>query len=530
MVGIYVRLSAEDDEGNSIENQLREGKAFADNSNLSYQIYNEGQGVSGRADIKDRPELDRLMKDIASGNIKSVWFRNQNRLERNSETFILFSTLAKRKKLKVYFGDKAVNWDDPTSFLQSSILTAINSYQAELQSVQTKKVLFDNFKEGKASGTIPFGYLSDEKGYFKINDNEADIVRRIFKMSLEGKGSHVIAKTLSKEGVPTRYNTLKGTVNIKNRQTGKITTKEKSKINWASSSVRYIIKNSKYKGEWKWNGKSYNFESLAIFEPHYWQKVNDNLKKNAYKSGKKVDHIYLLKGLLECAKCGMNISGKKRLNKKSNAYECGSKRNGKLSCGSRAINIDFLENDIFNRFLKGDQLLRIVRDSIKNNSLEERIIRIEKDITEKQKELKSIEIKRKKAIRLAIEGVLSDEDIREEVKTFDIKAGDLNREIENKLDEISFLSKSLEAKDNILEDVASIKDNIDFNTKKELIHKYIRRIYILWKPEWDEHIITVKFNLPIPDEQYVTARGRKIKDLQLDSKEYYMKEGIIYKR
>ena len=63
MLAIYTRLSREDSESSSIENQLREGKSFAkDNSFNDIKIYNEGEGVSGGADIKDRPKLFNYCK------------------------------------------------------------------------------------------------------------------------------------------------------------------------------------------------------------------------------------------------------------------------------------------------------------------------------------------------------------------------------------------------------------------------------------------------------------------------------------
>ena len=58
MLAIYTRLSREDSESTSIENQLREGKSFAkDNGFNDIKIYNEGQGISGAAEIKHRPQL-----------------------------------------------------------------------------------------------------------------------------------------------------------------------------------------------------------------------------------------------------------------------------------------------------------------------------------------------------------------------------------------------------------------------------------------------------------------------------------------
>ena len=95
MLGIYTRLSKQDEDSNSIKNQLREGKKFAEDRGYDYQIYNEGEGVSGGANLEDRPQLSKLIDDIKHGVITAVWFRNQNRLERNSLTYAKFAQLVK---------------------------------------------------------------------------------------------------------------------------------------------------------------------------------------------------------------------------------------------------------------------------------------------------------------------------------------------------------------------------------------------------------------------------------------------------
>jgi site-specific DNA recombinase len=140
MLAIYTRLSREDSESTSIENQLREGKSFAkDNGFNDIHIYNEGQGVSGGAEIKDRPQLFKLLQDISDNEIKTVWFRNQNRLERNSSTWHIFTTEAKKYKVDIYFNDKLFDFENPQDNLYGTIQSALNQYQKDLQSTQTKR-------------------------------------------------------------------------------------------------------------------------------------------------------------------------------------------------------------------------------------------------------------------------------------------------------------------------------------------------------------------------------------------------------
>ena len=128
MLAIYTRLSKEDSDSTSIENQLREGKSFAkDNGFNDIKIYNEGQGISGGAEIKDRPQLFKLLQDISSKIITTVWFRNQNRLERNSSTWHIFTTEAKKHKVNIYFNDKLFDFENPQDNLFGTITSASKS-------------------------------------------------------------------------------------------------------------------------------------------------------------------------------------------------------------------------------------------------------------------------------------------------------------------------------------------------------------------------------------------------------------------
>ena len=138
MLAIYTRLSKEDNESSSINNQIREGNEFATKHNFNSKIYNEGEGVSGGAEIKDRPQLSKLLQDIRGKDIKAVWFRNQNRLERNSSTYAIFISEAQKYNVEVYFNDKLLDFNNPSDNLLGTITSAVNQYQKDLQAIQTK--------------------------------------------------------------------------------------------------------------------------------------------------------------------------------------------------------------------------------------------------------------------------------------------------------------------------------------------------------------------------------------------------------
>src|SRR5690606_11604053 len=126
MLAIYTRLSREDEDSTSILNQLREGKEFANlNGFVNYEIYNEGEGVSGTLEVEKRPVLNQLLEDIRKNKINTVWFRNQNRLGRSMPTHVAFVKACLKNNTKVYFDNKIFDYTDAAEDLIGNVLASL---------------------------------------------------------------------------------------------------------------------------------------------------------------------------------------------------------------------------------------------------------------------------------------------------------------------------------------------------------------------------------------------------------------------
>ncbi|MFD2726288.1 recombinase family protein [Hyunsoonleella rubra] len=493
MLAIYTRLSREDDDSHSIENQIREGKDFAKSRGLSFKIFDEGEGVSGTLQIEDRPVLLDLVTQVQDGVISMVWMRNQNRLSRDEYTYHGFIAQMIKYDIEVYFDNKLLDFNDPSQALLGSVLNSLNTYQAKLQSHQTKKVLRKNASEGKAHGILPYGYSRDTEGKLIVDEEERKIVERIYALSLSGVGSRTIARQLTEEGIPTRYNKLgKGTISTKNKFTGKIKTKDKTDVKWSGKTVIDIIKNTTNKGYRTFGGTQY--DTPRIVTPSYWQKVNDNLKNNRNNTGKKVEHKYLLKGLLRCAKCGSNYygraktndpkgyivrisqSGKKRID--YNVYMCSSKRYSYTNCGSKSLRLKDFDSLIWGVFFKEETLIKKIKNYFENLDIDSE----QEKANEKLKKLKSkigdLNRQKQKAIDLAIKDIVSEADLKATMNSINSNLTSFKEQLEaitTYLDNIQSSSKTFVKK---IYDLENIKYKIDFKDKREIIHKYIDDIVI----------------------------------------------------
>ncbi len=517
MLGIYTRLSKQDEDSNSINNQLREGKQFAaDFQYPDFKIYNEGEGISGGLDIVDRPILKELMSDIKNGVVTSLWVRNQNRLERNSLTYATFVQTVKSYKCKVYFNGVLQDYNNPNDNLLGGILSQLNSYKLELQSEQTKKVLKDNVKAGKTHARTPYGYTKDENNFLIIDKEEAKIIKKVYKWSLEGIGTNKIADKLNELRVPTTYNKMEGTLKVVNKfdkQDIKIV--KKSEIKWSGNTIRGFIKNSHYKGVRVFSGDEY--ECPAIFDAQYWQQVNDNLKKNANNSGKVVSHKYLLKGLLRCGKCGRNMYGRTRVNKRDNYYMCSSKRHKHLNCGNRSINIDFLEKFIMSKFYGDYKLYVKVKEHFNSLNNNEEIERLGDKLKSRKDALKTLKNKVGKVMDAYEQDVYSLNEFSSRKRSYDAKIIDESLIINNLESQIKNI-KGVSTK-KMLEGL-KLKENLTFNSKRKILHEYIKNVKIEYLDNY--YYIETNFNIEGYKERKELVH-KSYKYFMVGSLKYYLK-------
>ncbi|WP_410503886.1 recombinase family protein [Nonlabens sp. YIK11] len=516
---MYTRLSKEDADSNSINNQLRTGKLFFKDLGIDeskIKVYNEGEGISGGAEIEDRPQLQQLILDIQNGLISTAWFRDQKRLERSGMTLFLFTEVVKKSKVDVYFGNDLEDFKNPKGFIMRGLKSLLNESTRLEQSWETKKQLHLNMKEGKHRGGMhTYGYTSDENGYVIVDEEEAKIVRRIYQMSMDGIGTRAIARTLNKEGVATRSNTVKGGSGKRitvNKHTGKETITDIKDIKWAGNTVRGIIVNEKYKGiaylgsEELGERKQYDYP--IIIEPKEWKKVNDNLKSNRNNSGKNVKHKYLLEGMIECGRCGRNYYGRTRKDKSDHYYLCSSKRFPELNCGNKSINIDFIENFIWST-LTSSSLKNQINLQLATGDDKPKLDTLQLEVEQLHKELTKHKNAKKKAIQSSFYSD-DDRDVEDIVKAIQSKIESTEEILDKKEKELDYLSDASNKLDKVKDELSNVKQETPFNLRQEIINKFIKRIFI--ESDNNQHMYEVKieYNAPIWDNIFVTNQAYSI--------------------
>ncbi|OCK42511.1 hypothetical protein BA195_10065 [Tenacibaculum soleae] len=495
MLGIYVRLSVEDEESNSIQNQIDEALKYAKLNNYEDSqiiIYNEGEGVKGSIPIKQRSELSRLVQDIKSEKIKIVYTRKQNRISRKLKILDEFLTIIEKYKTLIYFGDKGLlDLSLPASKMVLQVFGAMDEFAPNNQSFETKRSLQNRASTGKIWGRLPYGYISVD-GKPVIDEYEASVIRRIYNESLKGSGTRKIAKGLNEDGIDTKSKRLilqnpnkkdYKESRIINNKNGTVVTYNRSKSLWNQKTIYSVLRNRWYIGERTYNGVVYKLPK-AIITKKLFNDVQSNLKKNTNNSGKDVKHKYLLKGLLICDKCGRFYNGVRKHNNNKNSsakyignyYGCSSKRSINYECDNFGLSIPMVESFIIKHLLKDKSLiehLKLVDEQ------DDSISAIKDDLNSFKEQLKEQE-----HIRNNIEDLLFKKGI-DNTERFQIKLNNTELNIRGLLTKIQNTENLLERKINVnrvtnfKENQETFKPNWNFTQYQTAIKKLVDEIRIL---------------------------------------------------
>lgn len=517
MLGIYIRKSRNKKKEKSLKEQELLGTEFADNLGMSFRIFNEGV-ISGQKGTEERPEFGKLLTAIEQKKLEGVYIWDSSRIARNELAFGKFQVLLRDSGVLLYDNGVKADMRDENTFLFYHMKSGFDAHFAKLTSQKIRTVLKRNAQNGLVHGRPPIGYTKDNKGQILIDPEQSKLVKRIYKMSLEGRGSKVIANMLTEEGVPTM----------------------RKKQVWAANTVLDIIKNPYYKGERHFSGKVY--EVPAIFKPSYWQKVNDNLQKNRIYSGKGVEHKYLLnKGLLKCGKCSKNYFGRKNSNIKYGYYICASRKSRLEDCNNRAIPINVLETFVWERFFKSKELFSLVKEHLKDNGNAENTKVIKDEI--KVLESKNIKLskERQNLITAVRKGAFIDSDIKADKESIDRETNDNLTIINNLSEQLQSYSNSERKLREINNDFEHLKTKTSFNDKKKIITKYLEQIVITYDRHSKHNLgwfeLVVYFNVPdmkpetyLLDSKYQIAirKDKAYASIKLDGVAVYSTNDTVY--
>ena len=318
ITALYERLSRDDDqqgESNSIANQKKLLESYAAQHGFPNPVHFTDDGISGTR--FDRPGFMALMKEIEAGNVEYLCLKDMSRMGRDYLKVGQIMEILRQKGVRLI----AVN-DGVDSARGDDDFTPFRNIMNEFYCRDTSRKIRSTFqakgKSGKhLTGTVIYGYLWNETRDQWIVDKEAaEVVKRIYQMTIDGLGPYQIAKKLSEEQdlIPSAYLAQHSEGVNKNKTFKDI-------YGWGSSTVVEILKKREYLGH------TVNFKTRKHYKDkksHYvsedeWtifentheaiidqqtfdlvQKIRSNVRRYPNGWGETAP----LTGLLYCADCG----------------------------------------------------------------------------------------------------------------------------------------------------------------------------------------------------------------------------------
>ena len=347
---LYERLSRDDElqgESNSISNQKQMLEDFARRNGLPNPTHFTDDGISGTR--FDRPGFLAMMEEVEAGRVEAIVIKDMSRLGRDYlKVGQVMEVLRQRgvRLIAINDGVDSLKGDDDFTPFRN----IMNEFYARDTSRKIRSVFKAKGMSGKhLTGTVIYGYLWDEKReHWLVDEEAAEVVRRIFALTLEGYGPYQIACKLSADRIEIPV------VHLARFNEGVNRSKPvKDPYGWGSSTIVNILKKREYLGH------TINFKTRKHFKDkksHYvsedeWtifentheaiidqqtfdlvQKIRSNVRRYPNGWGEAAP----LTGLLYCADCGGKMYVHRTNNgKRISQYTCSNYT--KVPCGTLCL-------------------------------------------------------------------------------------------------------------------------------------------------------------------------------------------------
>ena len=360
-VALYARVSSErQDVDLSVAAQLRALHDYADKN--GYLVVREyiDEAESGR--IADRPQfrkmLDEASKPEAPFHEILVW--KFSRFTRKREHAVAFKSMLRRKGVRVVSITEHAD-DTPTGKLMEAIIESVDEFYSENLAQEVTRGMREAASRGFWMTTYaPYGYRrvyvqdgAKKRPRLELNPPHDAVVRRIFDLTLQGRTTLDILKTLNAEGIPSSH--------------GK---------RWTKTTIHKLLVNEAYTGTLVWGANAKDGQEPvrvkdafpAIVSQQEFQRVRKLLESRApaITHPRRAASPYLLSGLAKCETCGKALSASEAKSGKYTYYVCQSiLKLGSGSCHTPRLNAKSFEEIIISNIRDHILTESNIRDLVK---------------------------------------------------------------------------------------------------------------------------------------------------------------------
>ena len=463
-VAAYVRVSTDGDEqleSFQSQKQYYQDKISENRDWVMVGIYAD-EAITGTK-VDKREQFQRMIQDCMDGKIDVIMTKSVSRFSRNTVDILQYVRLLKGKGIAVIFEKENINTLTEQGEMMLTLMGTLAQNEVESTSKNVKLGIKMKMKRGELmgfNGCLGYDYHPEDKT-ITVNEAEAETVRLIFELYLQGYGTYTIAKRLE----------ALGKVN------------KKGLVKWTDRGVRGIIKNEKYKGDLllqktittdpisKRRIENFGEEEQYYVHDHHepivsrevWEQAKEIRLSRNHPSDMKADgkrekytKKYAFSSMCECGFYGTKLtrctlhSGSKY---ETPVWYCRNAANkGKHNCpNSKSMRESILENAFLEAYklLAGsfDDVIDSVIDTIEGISTNnEDIGRLKKE----QKDLDNLEQRRKRLTDLYLDEGISKE-------AYDEKYEELTMKIQKTKESIRILQDNVSNQKDVSKRMASLK-------------------------------------------------------------------------
>lgn len=431
-VAAYARVSSDkDDQINSLATQK---SYFADfissQSNMELSEVYFDEGISG-TQTRKRVGFNRMIKDALNGKFNLILTKEVSRFARNTVDTLSYTRKLKEAGVGVIFTIDHIDTRQSDGELRLTIMASLAQEESRKTSERVKWGQQRRMEQGVVFGRDLLGYQV-KNGVLSVNSEEVPVINAIFhKYTNEGKGTHVIARELTEEGLKPKRISL-----------------------WSATVILRILRNEKYVGDlcqkktftpdYLTHKKKYNRgeeEKIYIKDHHeaiidrgLWNRTQAELKRRSQSADQKSRHSrrYWCSGKIYCGECGSKfVSRTKKLTAGTyKAWRCYQTANhgilkmdaeGKeIGCNNNSINEKALLTCMkycVNLICQNQNQLRREIFSEIQDVCGELVTVIDEDKIRQR--MGAIEEKKRKSFDAMLEGMLSKEDWKKQTEWYD---------------------------------------------------------------------------------------------------------------
>lgn len=480
-VAAYCRVSTDDDDQlGSFESQklYYEEKIRVNQEWVNAGIFAD-EAITGTK-VDKREGFQAMIQKCQNGEIDMILTKSISRFARNTLDTLQYVRMLRERNIAIFFEKENINTMDMNGELLLTIMSSLAQQEVESLSQNVKMGLKMKMKRGELigfNGCLGYDYHPEDKT-LTVNEEEAEIVRFIFDMYLQGYGTTTIANRLTEMGKKNK----------------------KGEVSWHTHGVMGIIKNEKYKGDILL-GKTFTTDPISKrrlanmgeeeqyyirdhHEPIVSREVWDEAERIRLKritnrvveptgNRERYTRQYAFSSMCECAFCGHKLT--RRTRHSSSVYEkpvwqcMNATKNGIKNCPHcKAIDEAILEGAFLEAFglLAGnfEDVLDVVMDAVESSLSNDEDIRKRQQL---DKDISVLNSKKSRMTDMLIDGTISKE-------VYDEKMIEINRKLHTLDGKKMLLNESIDKQKDVGKRMAELRLTLE---NEEILDEFDRVVF-----------------------------------------------------